>query len=412
MSGGFEPKPGGGSLAADLDVPAPGSRSGAGMPGKTTRVDQVQAPVQRKIDPSAPGGGSDAAGAAPAATGPSAAGAAPAATGPGGTGAQPPVSRDQRIQSDLGNLAAVSSLPDVVLGAHQRSRVRPALVALSDGDFQAFVGLYTAAASATARGFLCKAVAAGSSMADVTWLAGQITGKDDNWLIDNLTLGDPRAAGNGVNQQWSMSCNASMTITLRGNYDPVFALRTRQADPNINAVNPNAGPSAAPHLAAQEQTMLQSPYAGSSHPGAQGFGGVATARNQAGGVGRWADDLLNKQSGATGMTYATTMDPSGAQAVTLLDNGLGQGMQVPCVIGNSPGAYTHYVLAMTRRAAAAGGGHDYQFHNTWDGGTSWQTGAQITGQTMTLALGTMITAVEVPTAAPAPAGPGAAGGTP
>jgi hypothetical protein len=112
------------------------------------------------------------------------------------------------------------------------------------------------------------------------------------------------------------------------------------------------------------------------------------------------------------MTYATTMNPSGAQAVTLLDNGLGQGMQVPCVIGNSTGAYTHYVLAMTRRAAAAGGGHDYQFHNTWDGGTSWQTGAQITGQTMTLALGTMITAVEVPTAAPAPAAPGAAGGTP
>jgi hypothetical protein len=102
------------------------------------------------------------------------------------------------------------------------------------------------------------------------------------------------------------------------------------------------------------------------------------------------------------MTYATTMDPTGTQAVTLIDNGLGQGMQVPCVIGNSAGAYTHYVLAMTRRAAVAGGGHDYQFHNTWDGGTSWQTGAQITSQTMTLALGTVITSVEVPTPTPSP----------
>src|SRR4051812_33120095 len=108
MSGGFEPRPGGGSLAADLDGPAPGSRSGAGAPGKTTRVEQIQAPVQRKIDPSAPGG-PDAAGAAPAASGPTAAGATPAA-GPGTTGAAPAASRDQRIQSDLGDLAAVSSL--------------------------------------------------------------------------------------------------------------------------------------------------------------------------------------------------------------------------------------------------------------------------------------------------------------
>ncbi|HEX7835880.1 MAG TPA: hypothetical protein VF469_00375, partial [Kofleriaceae bacterium] len=340
----------------------------------------------------------------------------PAAAGAGNNGAQSQANRDQRIQTDLGDLAALSSLPDVVLGAHQRGRVRPALQAVSDADYQAFVALYTAAASATGRGFLCKALAAGSGLADITWLAGQMTGKDDNWLIDNLTLGDPNGVGNGVKQQWSMSCNASMTITLRGNYDPVFALRTRQADPNINAVNPNPGASAAPHLAAQESSMLQSPYAGASHPGSRGHGGVATARNQAGGVGRWADDLLNNQSGATGMTYATTMNPSGAQAVTLLDNGLGQGMQVPCVIGNSPGAYTHYVLGMTRRASAAGGGHDYQFHNTWDGGTSWQTGAQITSQTMTLALGTLITAVEVPTPAPAPApaaaAAGGAGGTP
>src|SRR4051812_5349559 len=98
MSGGFESRPGGGSVA-DLDVP--GARGGAGAPGKTTRVEQIQAPVQRKIDPSAPGG-SDAAGAAPAASGATASAAAPAAAGPGGPGAAPAASRDQRIQSELG----------------------------------------------------------------------------------------------------------------------------------------------------------------------------------------------------------------------------------------------------------------------------------------------------------------------
>jgi hypothetical protein len=51
MSGAFDTKPGGGSLvqgAVDADgAGAPGARNSIGAPGKTTLVEQAQAPVQQ-----------------------------------------------------------------------------------------------------------------------------------------------------------------------------------------------------------------------------------------------------------------------------------------------------------------------------------------------------------------------------
>src|SRR5690606_38225510 len=93
-----------------------------------------------------------------------------------------PVAQIQRdIHDDLPNLAALSNLPDAVIGTHQASRVPAALRALSDADYQAFRALHDSLHSPIARGFLLKALAAQNSMADLHWLASQMAFKGDDW---------------------------------------------------------------------------------------------------------------------------------------------------------------------------------------------------------------------------------------
>jgi hypothetical protein len=310
-----------------------------------------------------------------------------------------PTFRD--INADLAGLAQLSGLPDAVIGPHQASRVPAAVRALSDADYQQFRALHDSLTNPAARGFLFKALAAHNSIADLQWLASEMASKDDAWLIDALTLGDPRSAGVGVQQQWSMSCNASTTITLRGNYDPVFALKVRYSNPNINRVDPNNPLAWNNHLASLEAQLLQSQYQGASHPELWGSAGIAAPMSAGATRGRWADDILSRQADVTGMTYGTQKDPSGDQALATIDRAVSQGMQVPVVVGDYFGAYTHYVLCMSRRVGAAG--FEYQFHNTGDGTTTWVTAAQLANGQLPLNGGRMITAIEVPTATPMPA---------
>lgn len=280
------------------------------------------------------------------------------------------------------NVAELDGMPDNVIGAYQRRRVRHALGQMSSADYGTFKGHHAGAASAAERAFLFKALAAGRSIADITWFAGQIAGKDQNWLVDNATLGDPRAQGTGVRQQWSHSCGPSTTLVLQGNYDPVFALRLRQGNDDIN--RDDQGTSNA-DLGTREEGMLE------------GAGGNAVRTNQTGGTGMWATGEMNSRSGSTGLEFENVKDPTPAEALKVLDDRVPAGMQVPTVIGYSPGSYQHYVLCMHRRSQA--GTKEYQFHNTGDGTTSWQTETQISGRTMTLGGGNRITALEVPRAA-------------
>lgn len=310
-----------------------------------------------------------------------------------------PLERD--VRKDLPNIDNLTALGDHVIGAHQASRVAAAVKALPEAEYHAFRALHDSLnGSPVAQAFLLKALAAHNSMADLQWLATEMAFKPNEWLVDNLTLGDPRGVGGGVQQQWSMSCNASTTVTLRGNYDPVFALKMRYANKGVHQVDINDPMQWNAHQAQLEQQLLQSPYSGQSHPELQGQAGVAVPHAQGASTGRWADDILSAQHDVTGMKFATTKNPKPEEAAATLIRSLKKGMQVPIVVGDYAGAFTHYVLVMQIRNTGAG--NEFQIHNTGDGTTTWVTQKQILEGNMGLNGGNMITAIEVPTATPHP----------
>jgi hypothetical protein len=224
------------------------------------------------------------------------------------------------VYSDIPELEHLDAVvPEMLFGAHQQSRVVPALRALTDDDYAAFQELVAAEPNLVAQAFLFKALAAKNSLTDIRWLAGEMSGKSGNWLIDNLTLGDPRQVGGGIRQQWSMSCNASMTLTLRGNYDPVFALQLRYRNMSTGDVDVNDPDAANMYQADLEKSMLESEYGGGGWGAAGSHKGVATPIAGPDGKGRAADDLLNTLSEITGVHYSVHGVATPGHALPVLD---------------------------------------------------------------------------------------------
>ncbi len=291
--------------------------------------------------------------------------------------------------------------PEVMVGAHTQARVEPALQAMSNEDYASFRKIESSVKDPVAQGFLLKAVAAGSSINDVAWLAGEMAGKGHNWLVDNLTLGDPRGAGGGIKQQWIMSCNASMTITMRGNMDPVFALKLRLNNESIGEVNRKNPNDLNMNQADLEKKMLESKYQGEHPNSPKDWQGRATPHDGPDkGAGRFADDLLNEQTAATGIVFKPEPRPSGARVVEILDQALAHdsGLQVPLVIGNDKAQQAHYVLAQGRKVSASGE-VEYNIHDTGSGKTIWVKASDIVAGTIPGGYNRVGT-VEVPTTAP------------
>ncbi|MBP8810203.1 MAG: DUF4157 domain-containing protein [Kofleriaceae bacterium] len=313
------------------------------------------------------------------------------------------------LARDLPDVAQLAALPADVMGAHQQGAVEAALQRLAAPEFEVFRAAHALVPSAVGRGFLYKALAAGNDVSSVQWLAWQLQGKDDAWMLDHLTLGDPRGVGVGLAQQWSMSCNAATTMVVRGNYDPVFALGLRLANPNISNFDQYDPRSYNADLAAREKALLESAYQGAD-AAAVGYGGIAAPRAGGPSRGRWADDLLNAQAGATGMEFTPRRGVDASTALGVLDRALADGLQVPVVIGDGPDDNAHYVLATGRRDGAAG--PEYRFFNVASGLSKWVTLAQIQTGTMPLDGGQQIVSLEEPTAvgrAGAPSGVGRGG---
>ena len=271
------------------------------------------------------------------------------------------------VFDDMPQLSEIESVQGeaMVSGGHVLRRAQHALQALSEQDYQGFKALVQSHPDPVARAFLFKALAAGNTMDDVYWLSDQISGQESQWLIDNLTLGDPRGVGGGIQQQWSTSCNAATTLMVRGNYDPVFALRFRQS----NAADP-MGTNA--HQAQLEQQMLESQYGGNwQNVPPQGH---AVAYGMPGGIGRAADDLLNQQSAQTGLDFTPHVPATQGDAASVLDLKLRDGMQVPIIVGGDGKTFAHYILAMQRRETA--GGVEFLIHDP-GGQTRWISAADI-----------------------------------
>ena len=177
-------------------------------------------------------------------------------------------------------------------------------------------------------GWLLKAIASGNSMSDACWMWTQIQGQSDDWMMDNLTLSDPRAQGNGIKQQFSHTCGVTTVQALRGDYDPVYSLRTRRANTNINNVDAGNGDAVNPAMAAEQRNMHQQAYSGSTHGAHSGV--IASRSNLAAGGGRWKlgaikDSIaevntIQRLVTQVGTTEVGSVEP-GSQKLAISENG-------------------------------------------------------------------------------------------
>ncbi|HEU4614874.1 MAG TPA: hypothetical protein VFS15_22435, partial [Kofleriaceae bacterium] len=93
------------------------------------------------------------------------------------------------------------SVSEDAIGAHQRRQAEEILQRLPEHDYRTFQGLYAHLPTPVGKAFLLKGLAAGHPMNVLHWLVSNMQGRDDYWLIDALTLHDPRGIGVGITQQ-------------------------------------------------------------------------------------------------------------------------------------------------------------------------------------------------------------------
>ena len=224
-----------------------------------------------------------------------------------------------------------------------------------------------AARNDTEKKFIRKALAAGNSVADIAAFAGEIRGKDEAWMLNNLML-TADGSGKGIQQQFVMSCQATTVQAVRGALDPVYALKLRKQTGDIAGIRADVTGA----MAAEQKALLETRKADGS------AGGVAASlhafeaasrSDRVAGVGRRGVDLLNQNTGATGLKYKTVYIDGAAQrraAVADIAGKLAGGMPVPLSVGSAEGELMHYVLAV---AFSQGPPRQFLIHDPGSGDT-------------------------------------------
>lgn len=273
--------------------------------------------------------------------------------------------KDSKLGENSPAALATARIERPILAGGQADRADKAAKKLPPKDKKKYDEMIAKAAPKQ-KDYLTKGLAAGHTVAELEAFAKKIAGKDDKWLQDNLSL-TGNSEGKGVKQQWAMSCNATTVEAVRAEFDPLYALKMHEDNPNLTEADNSDGTKKNKKMAADQKKMLESNYTGSL--GNMG-GGVAQARDK-GGTGRWADDLLNSSSGMTGVKFKTEIVGQGGttldKAVTELNESIGKGIPVPIVIGKQGGSSTaHYVLVT---ATDPGPPRYYTIHDPWEGKT-------------------------------------------
>lgn len=277
-----------------------------------------------------------------------------------------------------------------IISDAQAQRANDKFDKMSDADKKKFQGILRNAHSDEERMYIWKAFGACHSVDECSSFADKIRGKGPKWLNDNCRL-TGSSTGTGVQQQWSHSCNATTAQAVRGEMDPVYALKEHEDNPNWGTIDDADATKDNPKLAAEQKAMLESDYVG---PASGKHKGVAANRgNAAAGSGRWASDLFNDPAEQTGVTYKTQKNPSTADALNEIDGGVSQGVPVPIVIGNGPGQFTHYVLVT---GGDPGPPKSYTIHDPYSGKTVTRTADDIKNGKIDVAGSNQITAVEDP----------------
>lgn len=232
-----------------------------------------------------------------------------------------------------------------VLGPAQQKRAEEKLKALDAKSRAKFEKLTKDVKSPKEKDYLHKALASNYSVDEIEKFAKKIKGKDEKWMKDNLKL-TGNSKGKGVQQQWSLSCNATTTQAIRGQLDPIYALKLHEENPDLTDVDKSDATKKNPKLAAEQKKMLESEYSGKASAKHKG---VAVSHDDTSGTGRgrWADDLMNDISDVTGVEYENKQVVGKYKvddAMKDVEKGLKQGHPVPIVIGKRPRDFTHYVL--------------------------------------------------------------------
>lgn len=253
------------------------------------------------------------------------------------------------------------------LGSYMSDQARAAFEALSPEEQAEFAGLLRNHEDPAEQAYLLRALAAGNELDDLEWFSGQIQGRGAEWLDHNARL----AGGQPLTQQWHDSCAPTASQVLRGELDPIYALRMRQAgDPY--AVDP-ANPSAHnPTTAAEQRTLLLRE------------GGVAVSRDASGGAGvsvAGYENLVDTAGERVGLDFSPveTEGLADGRAGEILDANLRRGIPTPMAIF-APGS-GHAVLAVDRREGADGR-VDYQIYDPWHGTLTWVSRDDVNGDTI------------------------------
>ena len=140
-----------------------------------------------------------------------------------------------------------------------------------------------------------------------------------------------------------MSCNATVVQAVKGELDPIYALKMHEENSDLTEANDKNGAKKNKVLGAEQKAMLEK-----AQPEGK-LGGQARSRgDRTAARGRWNTDLLNDNSGTTGLKYdRQRMDtPEQLEAgLTAINDAAGKNMPVPLVVGDGDKQKNaHYVL--------------------------------------------------------------------
>jgi hypothetical protein len=257
-----------------------------------------------------------------------------------------------------------------VISSFQAGRVMPAVLKLSDDDYMKFRAKLYHALGGVQRGFICKALAAGRAMTDIEAFAEAIQLKSDEWLKSNLNIVEESdAGGTGISQQWQMSCGPTTVQVLHAQTDPIYAMELSQSG-NLNVTGVGATPAGggSAKSKAEQSTLL---------------GGHGSAATELGtnGKGAWVESDIDALKAQTGLTYKfekvmadPVKNPAGGVIDKALDDMAGyldQGMYIPLLIGDKPGATLHYNMLL-RYDSTKG----FLSHDPGKGNSGWCTRQQ------------------------------------
>ncbi len=292
------------------------------------------------------------------------------------------------------------------IGSTQELLATSKLNLMSTDDQQLVTELIDKAPTEKHKQNLRKAVASGHSAKEISDFAAKIRFKDEKWIQENLHV-TVTSSGKGIQQQFKMSCQATMVQAVRAELDPIYALQLHEENFDITQV----GKSEQTELAREQKKMLETDWAelnttyesqakqrmDNEDPttklaleqllatattnneknqlnyeianpknfspdvlkawfdkdvkGKRSSAGVAVHIGNPSpehGRGRTGVDLLNKNQASTGLKYEQVLvnDSTREAAVNDITAELMLGRPVPLTVGSFEGQTAHYVLAL------------------------------------------------------------------